>query len=102
MSVAVENSKCWLWWKAYLNVLKHDWVDKDGPADTDGPASDTKTVSLGSHSAWENLCGNQEGNGTPGRCVDKVEQEQHGDCGRSDTGCLGGIVTGGFVEGGGL
>lgn len=91
-----------MWRKAYLDVFKHDWVDEDSPADTDGPASNTETVSLSSHSAGEDLCGDQEGDGAPGGCVDEVEQEQHGYCGRSDAGCLGGVVAGGFVERGSL
>lgn len=91
-----------VWVEAYLDVFKHDWVDEDGPADTDGPASDTESVSLCAHAAGEDFCGDEESDGAPSGCVDEVEEEEHSDCGRSDAGCLGRIMTGGFVEGSGL
>lgn len=87
---------------AYLDVFKQDRVNENSPADTDGPASDTKTVALCSHSAREDFCGDQEGNCAPGGCVDEVEEEKHGDGGRSDASCLGRVVAGGFVQGGSL
>jgi hypothetical protein len=83
-------------------VFEQDRVDENSPADTDGPTSDTESVSLCSHSAREDFCRNQEGDGAPGGCVDEVEEEKHGYGGRSDAGCLGRIVAGSFVKRGSL
>lgn len=98
---------------------KHDGVDQNGPTDTDGPASNTETVTLGTQITGEDLGGDQECNGTylmsacvgyieppllltPSGRVNQIEQEKHGHCRRSDARCFGRVVTRDFVERGGL
>jgi hypothetical protein len=57
---------------------------------------------LCSHSAWEDLRGNQEGDCAPSGCIDEVEEEEHEYGGRSDASCFGRIVAGSFVKRGSL
>jgi hypothetical protein len=82
---------------AYLKVFEHDWVDQDSPADTNRPAGDTKSISLCSHSAREDFCGDQESDCAPSGRIDEVEEEEHEYGGGGNAGCLGRVVTGSFV-----
>ena len=88
--------------QAYLDVFEQDGVDKNSPTDTNGPAGDTKSVALSSHSAWEDFCGNKEGDSAPGGCVDEVEEEEHGYGGRCDASRFRRVVTGSLVQRGSL
>lgn len=100
-------------------MIKHDRVDQHGPSDSDRPAGDSETVSLGAKVTGKDLGGYQEGDGAPGCClcqdlfrkkvrsrqtgdidthIDEIEQEEHGHRRGRDRGGFRRIVTRGLVE----
>lgn len=71
-----------------LHVAEHDGVDKNCHTDTKRPTCDTEAVSLCAHARAPDFGRDQEGDGTPGRRIDKVEQEEHGDGGGREFRCV--------------
>ena len=80
-------------------MREHDRVDEKSPADADRSASCAKTVALRAHFQGEDLRRDEERNRAPGRGVNEVEQEEHGNCSRCDGGHFGPVVSGCFVQG---
>lgn len=86
--------------RSALDVAKHDRIDQDRPADTDSPTSDPKAIPLCTHFRWEDFGGDEESHGPPGCCIEKVEQEKHGNSGRRDCRSLFWVMERSFEQAG--
>jgi len=52
-------------WVTHGHDIEHDGVDQRGHTHTNGPPSDSESITLGSQITGEDLSGNQKGNSTP-------------------------------------
>lgn len=61
--------------QANLQSLEHDRIDQSGHANTNSPASNTKSITLSSQIAGEYFRGDQECDRAPGRSITIMEHQ---------------------------